>query len=77
MIHRIDPPGCMCTDCQTGYSKPLEAASYKEIKRMIDGDFADATGMASRKVTTIEFDHYHVVWEKAGEFRTAEDRGQR
>jgi hypothetical protein len=42
---RIDPRGCGCTDCLTGYSKPLDVAAERDIDRMLDGGLVDATGM--------------------------------
>lgn len=31
MIKRIDPPDCDCTDCITGYSKPINFATEHEL----------------------------------------------
>lgn len=40
---RVDPPNCGCTDCLTGYSVPLNLATWQTIKAMINGDVQDAT----------------------------------
>lgn len=44
-IARLDPPGCGCTDCITGYSRPLNAATEQEIDDLLCGRLADATGV--------------------------------
>jgi hypothetical protein len=41
---RVDPPSCGCTDCLTGYSVPLNLATWQTVKAMIHGDVQDATG---------------------------------
>lgn len=41
---RIDPPDCGCTDCQTGYSVPLDQASDGQRIAALCGFMADATG---------------------------------
>lgn len=43
MIKRIDPAGCGCTDCMTGYSRPLGQASQRELVQMLTGKIQDAT----------------------------------
>ena len=40
---RVDPPTCGCTDCLTGYSVPLNLATWQTIRAMIHGDVQDAT----------------------------------
>jgi hypothetical protein len=40
---RVDPPGCGCTDCLTGYSVPLNLATWQTVKAMVGGDVQDAT----------------------------------
>lgn len=53
--HRIDPAGCGCTDCLTGYSVPLDQASPWDLLRLVRGEAANATGetVHSRTVFTI------------------------
>ena len=45
-LKRIDPPGCACTDCLTGYSSPIDAAALRdeEVRALIEGRIQDATG---------------------------------
>jgi len=43
-IKRVDPPNCGCTDCATGYSKPVNRCSEKELCSMIIGTINNATG---------------------------------
>jgi hypothetical protein len=40
---RVDPPRCGCTDCITGYSIPLNLATWQVVKAMINGEIQDAT----------------------------------
>jgi hypothetical protein len=40
---RIDPPGCGCTDCMTGYSLPLGDAGDAQIRQLLKGNLQDAT----------------------------------
>lgn len=53
--HRIDPAGCGCTDCLTGYSVPLDQATDQDLLRLVRGEAANATGetVRSRTVFTI------------------------
>lgn len=44
-LFRLDPPGCGCTDCLTGYSKPLNEASDPEITLLHLDMIDDATGV--------------------------------
>jgi hypothetical protein len=48
----IDPTDCGCTDCITGYSKPLRSATARDIARMITGNLDDRTSGAF----TVRFD---------------------
>jgi hypothetical protein len=41
---RIDPPTCGCTDCITGYSKPMDEATDQELWQMMIGLKQNATG---------------------------------
>lgn len=49
-LARLDPPGCGCTDCLTGYSKPLDEASGAEISELMDNGLQDATGVDWEKL---------------------------
>lgn len=40
---RVDPPSCGCTDCITGYSVPLDLATWETVKALVHGDVQDAT----------------------------------
>ena len=44
-LSRIDPPDCSCTDCITGYSKPIDQASPDEVDRLMNGELDDASSM--------------------------------
>jgi len=50
MIKRMDPPDCGCTDCITGYSKPLDFASDEELQLLKVGVIYNATGDDSLQV---------------------------
>lgn len=54
-IQRLDPPTCGCTDCLTGYSRPLDQASAVLIRRMIKGRVQDATGLTFTVTTERAF----------------------
>lgn len=42
---RIDPPGCGCTDCHTGYSQPFDStAEPAQFHGLLHGQLIDATG---------------------------------
>lgn len=53
---RIDPEGCGCTDCLTGYSKPLNSATHEELFLMLHGAITNATSLDSENFTV----HVHV-----------------
>ena len=42
---RIDPPGCACTNCITGRSRPLDQADREDIRRLAVGAVQDATSV--------------------------------
>lgn len=44
-IQRVDPKGCGCTDCLTGYSKPLDQVGHGSLRRLLDGTVYNATGI--------------------------------
>lgn len=50
---RMDPPGCACTDCLTGYFVPITQAIGRDFDRVISGGMTDATGLSDR-----DFDLY-------------------
>lgn len=43
-VQRIDPVGCACTECLTGYSVPVDEASQKLLKKLQKGKLINATG---------------------------------
>jgi hypothetical protein len=43
-LKRVDPPGCGCTDCLVGYSKPLDELDQSEKLALGLGLLFDATG---------------------------------
>lgn len=43
-IKRVDPDGCGCTDCLTGYSRPFNALSDEQLIGLVRGLYQDATG---------------------------------
>ena len=50
--HRIDPPGCGCTDCLVRWSVPLDMASVDHVFAMRAGEVEDATSEEFQTVTT-------------------------
>lgn len=44
---RVDPVGCGCTDCLTGYSVPLDQASNRILHKMVCGKVQNATGFST------------------------------
>lgn len=68
---RVDPPGCVCTDCTVGDSVPLDLATEAQVEALCEEELQDATGMSE-----LEFD----VWENGGAdvngmWRTAAELG--
>jgi len=43
-LTRIDPEGCGCTDCGSGYSMPINYCSQKELKKLKKGKLDNASG---------------------------------
>lgn len=43
-LRRLDPPGCGCTDCMTGYSKPVDTGADTELWRLMTGRLQNASG---------------------------------
>lgn len=50
---RVDPPGCGCTDCLTGYSIPLDRADAKTVKRLVEGKLRNSTSTPLVMQTTV------------------------
>lgn len=44
MARQVDPQGCGCTECVTGEYVPLELATARQVRNLIFGTLADATG---------------------------------
>ena len=44
MARQVDPQGCGCTECLVGEYVPLELATPQQIRNLIFGTLADATG---------------------------------
>jgi len=55
-LQRLDPPDCGCTDCITGYSKPVDETSQKELKKLHKGKLQNATGMVVKVKYTLEYE---------------------
>ncbi len=51
-LRRIDPKGCGCTDCITGYSKPIDECTQEQLYLMHLGIFDNASGEET-VITTI------------------------
>lgn len=43
-LKRIDPKGCGCTDCITGYSKPIDFCDKSELAMLFVGELYNASG---------------------------------
>jgi hypothetical protein len=55
-VHRIDPTGCGCTDCITGYSVPLDRATHSDIFQFLtDQTVGDATSAYDGCEVTVKF----------------------
>lgn len=54
MIARLDPPGCGCTDCLTGHSRPIDVASNEELAACARGQIENATGY--ERVTVVPWE---------------------
>ena len=54
-VKRIDPVGCGCTDCLTGYSKPLDRATDDQVRAMFSGKLIDATSNTFEVTVTREY----------------------
>lgn len=54
-VNRIDPDGCACSDCLTGYSVPLDLATAEDLWRLVQGTASNATGhpLRSRVVHSV------------------------
>ena len=47
-IKRADPPGCECSGCKSGYSKPLDEIDVWERSELLNGRITNGTGMRLR-----------------------------
>ncbi len=53
-LKAIDPPDCGCTDCLTGYSKPLNEATQDDLLDIKRGALIDRVGI--RVVATYSYE---------------------
>jgi len=55
-LKRIDPKNCGCTDCITGYSKPVNFCTQEELVKFMMGEFHDASGCELKVTVNYEDD---------------------
>ena len=58
-LKRIDPPNCGCTDCATGYSKPINICTEEELEQLHCGELRNAFG----KRVTVKISEVEYSWE--------------
>ena len=58
-LKRIDPPNCGCTDCATGYSKPINICTEEELEQLRCGELRNASG----KRVTVKISEVEYSWE--------------
>lgn len=53
VVRAIDPPGCVCADCEHGLSVPLDRASAEQVLALARGVLADRSGTELRVELTV------------------------
>lgn len=53
-VKRIDPRGCMCTECEVGATKPFDKANYQDRNRLIWDETVNNTGLNLDRIKKIQ-----------------------
>jgi hypothetical protein len=61
-LKSVDPPGCGCTGCLTGESKPINECTRDEIEFMLAGNLVNNSGSEIQVRYYLDIDGEITIW---------------